>query len=116
VKICVVKSRYRSAFADPLRLKSGEEVAIGERKTEWSGWLWCEDKNGGTGWVPESYLQRRGNTGILLCDYDATELTVEEGEELHIIDDESGWIRCRNQKGEVGLVPIENVSISQADD
>lgn len=111
VKECVVITRYRSAFADPLKLKSGEEVTIGDKKSEWIGWLWCKDRNGRAGWVPESYIEKRGNIGKLLFEYDATELTVEEGEELHIIDEECEWVRCRDRKGDLGWLPKENVSI-----
>jgi uncharacterized protein YgiM (DUF1202 family) len=105
-----VKSRYRSAYPEPLKLKRGEKVELGKRVSEWSGWVWCEDKSGKAGWVPESYLQIRGNCGILLSDYDATELSVKRGEELMILKEQSGWLWCQNRKGDYGWVPRDKVS------
>ena len=104
-----VKSPYRSAYPDPLKLKPGEKVKLGKGISEWSGWAWCEDKNGKTGWVPESYLQIKGNSGKLLFDYDATELTVKKGEELKILKEQSGWLWCENRKGDYGWVPKDKV-------
>ena len=51
-KKCRVIYGYRSVYPYPLKLKSGEVVTIGKKKSEWSGWLWCEDQNGKKGWVP----------------------------------------------------------------
>ncbi len=105
-----VKSRYRSAYPEPLKLKAGEKVKLGKKVSEWSGWVWCEDKNGKTGWVPESYLQIKGNSGKLFFDYDATELTVKRGEELRILKEQSSWLWCQNRKGECGWVPRDKIS------
>jgi hypothetical protein len=58
---------------------------------------------------PEKYVERRGDTGIALCDYEATELSVSVGEELRMGKEESGWIWCTNQKGQSGWVPADHV-------
>lgn len=108
---CRVIYGYRSAYPHPLKLKSGEVVTIGEKRSEWSGWLWCEDQDGKKGWVPESYVERKGDTGKVDVEYDATELTVEKGEELEIIKEEKGWLWCKNKKGNFGWIPKKKVSI-----
>lgn len=105
-----MKSRYRSAYPEPLKLKCGEKVKLGKKTGESSGWVWSEDKNGKTGWVPKSYLQIKGNSGKLLFDYDATELSVKRGEELRILKEESGWLWCQNRKGDYGWVPSDKIS------
>ncbi|MDH4222216.1 MAG: SH3 domain-containing protein [candidate division Zixibacteria bacterium] len=106
-----VNSSYRTHYPHPLKLKSGDQVKIEKRKCEWKGWVWCEGKDGNTGWIPENYLQIKGNNGKLLLDYDATELTVQRGEELKIIKEESGWFWCKNQKGDYGWIPKEKLRL-----
>lgn len=106
---CRVISGYLSAYPHPLKLKSGEVVTIGEKKSQWSGWLWCKDQTGKKGWIPESYIERKRDTGKMLVEYDATELTVEKGEELEIIKAESGWLWCKNKNGDFGWIPKEKV-------
>lgn len=105
-----VKSPYHSPFPDPIKLKRGEKVKVEKRVCEWSGWVWCEDIDGKTGWVPQSYVQIKGNSGKLLVDYDATELSVKKGEELKILKEESSWFWCRNRKGDSGWVRKDKVS------
>jgi uncharacterized protein YgiM (DUF1202 family) len=46
----------------------------------------------------------------MLRDYDATELTVEPGEEVTILGRESGWGWCVNQQGQKGWVPLDNLA------
>jgi len=48
---------------------------------------------------------------MLVRDYDATELTVEVGEELTALAEHSGWFRCRTDTGSLGWVPAENVEL-----
>jgi SH3-like domain-containing protein len=108
---CKVIESYTSAYPNPLKLRRGDEVAVTEKECEWPGWLWCADTDGVQGWVPTSYLDRAGGTARLLRDYDATELSVSVDDELEIIEEESGWFRCRKPSGEIGWVP-ENVVAS----
>jgi len=102
---------YESAYPDPLVLEEGEEVRVEERPSEWDGWLWAIDHAGKGGWIPESYLDRSEKTATLSRDYDATELSVSEGEILIVIDTEAGWCLCQNSSQERGWVPKENLVI-----
>jgi len=106
----VIKA-YRSAYPDPLILKEGDKVRIEERPTEWSGWLWGIDGSGKGGWIPERYLVRDKDTGILNRDYNAAELTVSEGDIFELLETESGWARCRNSSGKKGWLPVDNIEI-----
>ena len=108
-QICRVISEYRSACPDPLIVSDGEELTISEKESSWSGWIWCTNRDGKSGWVPESYIERKGDTCVALYGYEATELTVEVGEELIASKEESSWIWCMNQEGQSGWVPAENV-------
>ena len=103
---------YQSSFPDPLQLPAGLRVAVTDKKTHYEGWLWCTDPAGKSGWVPQSYLARRGGSAVLLRDYDATELTVQFGEELLVSEEESGWYWCRAADGRRGWVPAEHVERS----
>jgi hypothetical protein len=106
---CRVISEYRSAYPEPFVVRPGEELAISERESEWSGWLWCTNRRGQSRWVPEAYVLRQGKMCIVLRDYDATELTVHVGEELIMGQVVSGWIWCTNQEGQSGWVPAEHL-------
>ncbi|MBN1211801.1 MAG: SH3 domain-containing protein [candidate division Zixibacteria bacterium] len=106
-KTCRVIKAYRSAYPDPLIIKAGEVLTIENRESEWAGWTRCINKNGKDGWIPDSCLETRGNKATALRDYDATELTVDHGEELIVVNKEAGWFWCENQDGQTGWVPGE---------
>jgi uncharacterized protein YgiM (DUF1202 family) len=108
-QICRVISEYQSPYSEPLVISAGEELAMDEKESEWGGWIWCTNQDGKSRWVPEKYVERRGDMGIALCDYEATELSVSVGEELRMGKEESGWIWCTNQKGQSGWVPADHV-------
>jgi uncharacterized protein YgiM (DUF1202 family) len=108
-KHAVVVTAYETPYPDPLKLAQGEVLTIGDRKSDWPGWVWCTDSSGKQGWVPESWLGRNGDRAVLKRDYDATELTVAEGDELVVLAEESSWFQCRTTDGTVGWVPRENV-------
>jgi len=107
---CRVLSDYQSAYPDPIAIRAGDEVAVAERESEWSGWLWCAAHDGKSGWVPEQYLWRDGGKATALCDYNAAELTVRAGEVLTATSHEAGWRWCTNDCGESGWVPDEHLA------
>jgi len=105
-----VIAAYRSPYTDPWLIRVGEELTIGEKETEWSGWVWCTNRHGTSRWVPETYVERKGDVCIARRDYEATELAVSAGEELIAGQEESGWFWCTNREGQSGWVPIENLA------
>jgi len=111
LKFCKVISDYKSPYTEPLKIRKGEILQIGNKESEWSGWVWCMNKTGKERWVPRNYIDIQGNTGIMLQDYDATELNVSNGEELKIEKEESGWIWVSNNEGKQGWVPLDNLKI-----
>jgi uncharacterized protein YgiM (DUF1202 family) len=108
-RTCSVVAAYESAYTEPLVFSAGEAVAVSEKESEWSGWLWCTNRAGKSRWVPEKYVKRTGAACVLLCDYEATELSVSVGEALTMEKEESGWIWCTNQAGQSGWVPADHV-------
>ncbi len=110
-KKCRVIEDYESPYTDPLIITKGETLTIGEKESEWLGWIWCTNKFGESRWVPEKYLEIDRNMCKLLQDYNATELTITVGEELIIEKEEAEWFWVTNQQGKSGWVPIKHVKI-----
>jgi uncharacterized protein YgiM (DUF1202 family) len=105
-----VVADYQAPFPDPIRGKAGETVSVDlEKKTNIAGWVWCTGRGGRSGWVPEAYLERWGNTGRLRCDYDAIELSIFTGETLTVSKMESGFYWATSQDGRQGWVPVDHV-------
>ena len=100
---------YVSEFPNPLIQKKGDMLHVEEKETQWDGWLWCTLPDRKSGWVPESYLERVGDQGTMLQDYNATELTVQSGEILQVFSEAAGWYLCSKENGEKGWVPAENL-------
>lgn len=100
-----VNKKYEPAYPDPLILARGEEVNVEPRECEWPGWLWATDREGKSGWIPEAYADVTDATAELLRDYDATELAVEPGETVEVLERESSWSRCRKPDGTEGWLP-----------
>jgi hypothetical protein len=105
----VAISEYRAAYPDPFLVDAGEELAIDTKESEWPGWVWCTNRDGESRWVPEAYVERRGDIGVARCDYDATELSVRTGEALSLGREESGWFWCTNRVGQCGWVPAQHL-------
>ncbi|MDD5087280.1 MAG: SH3 domain-containing protein [bacterium] len=103
-RIRVVES-YTASCSDPLCASKGEALALGKHDDEFPGWIWCTDPRGKSSWTPESYLEIHGDHAILLRDYDARELTVNEGDILSVECEESGWLLCTTDSGEHGWIP-----------
>ena len=103
---------YEAPYPDPVAVKVGDEVSVDrDKKTELAGWVWCTNRAGQGGWVPEAYLDDQGDRGILRCDYDAVELTVRVGELLTVHKTESGFLWVTNQAGQDGWVPASHVEL-----
>ncbi len=107
-----VISVYQKAYADPIRMKAGDELSIGAKESEWPGWIWCTSRDGKSGWVPAKYVDRQSNTGVALYDYDARELSVSAGQVLSLGQAESGWVWCTNPEGQSGWIPLECIDLT----
>ena len=99
-------------YPNPLKLTRGQKVDLKEHSAEWPGWIYAKIEDGNAGWIHESYLDIKGAQGTVGRDYDATELTVNAGEILKILDRKSGWCLCQRDSGEIGWVPERNLSVN----
>ena len=91
-----------------LVLSAGDAVTVGESSVEWPAFVFVIAADG-EGWVPERYLSADRPEAVALVGYDTSELSVEAGQALTVIDrdDESGWWWCRSESGSEGWVPVD---------
>ncbi|MFX1312445.1 MAG: SH3 domain-containing protein [Promethearchaeota archaeon] len=104
---------YNSNYTDPLVITKNEKLTIGEKLSEWSGWIWCTNRFGKSRWVPKSYIEINGKTCKVKQDYEATELSVKIGDILIAEKEEADWILATNERGKRGWVPLRNVKICE---
>ncbi|MGH3145544.1 MAG: SH3 domain-containing protein [Rubrobacter sp.] len=104
-----VLTDYRAAYPDPIVMKAGERLRVGEADEDNDAWVWCTGSSGKSGWVPVAYVRRDGDVGTALRDYSARELSVRTGDALDALDEEAGWVLARDPRGHLGWVPLENV-------
>ena len=111
MKIVKVIKNHKAEFYVPLIAKKGEIVEGKERATEWKGWLWCQNRSGVQAWVPKVYLVSTSESGHFqfLQDYNARELTVDVGQEVIVLNEESGWAWVRTPLGDEGWIPLEKL-------
>jgi xanthine dehydrogenase accessory factor len=89
-----------------LRLRTGDSVTTGNRDGQWEEHVWVSVGPGRAAWVPEKFIEKRGEeVGVMLRDYDSSELTVVRGDELEVVDEAGGWWLCRTPAGVSGWVP-----------
>ncbi len=103
---------YESPFRDPIAVRAGDEVQVGRGDDAWPGWRWCSARDGRRGWVHESLfeLDSSGSRASMRRDFSATELTVQPGEALTVLDEVGGWLLCEAQTGVTGWVPATHVT------
>ena len=106
--VAVVIRDYRRPYDDPISVRRGEAVTPDRARTEatdFIGWTWCVAADGREGWVPESWLDRKGGACKLRRDFSALELTVASGERVTLEYSESGFVFCRRSDGARGWLP-----------
>jgi uncharacterized protein YgiM (DUF1202 family) len=119
---CLVAQDYQAEFPGPIAVEAGEVFTVSEKTSLWEGnpawiWLWCTDRRGKSGWVPQAIIQMEadGQTGTTRAAYDAREFTATAGQELTIEYEESGWFWCHDQEGGRGWIPLSHVVIAAPD-
>ena len=88
-------------------------MRVGERDTDFPGWIWATSLTSGKGgWVPEHFLRIEGERGESLRDYSAKELSVSEGDMVTIREELLGWALVETASGGVGWVPQSHLARS----
>jgi hypothetical protein len=109
----IITKPYKTQYSNPITLKAGEVVTLGQEETEekWKGWIWAETAND-KGWIPiqiVNFIEGR-TKGIITASYTAKELDVEAGDEVVKIKSLNGWSWVRNLKNnEEGWIPDEMI-------
>jgi hypothetical protein len=107
-KVRRVVEAYSSPFQNPIRFSAGDRISVGRRDKKNPGWIWALLANGNAGWAPEQYLEidESIQTAVARSDYDATELSVQIGDEVFVSKSLAGWYWVRLQNdGSEGWVP-----------
>lgn len=102
---------YQASDPDPLIMRAGERLALGRRDSQWPAYVWCTNRQGKGGWVPEAYLDRHGEQGIARRDYSAAELSAAAGEQLVLEGEAGGWYWATAPSGQSGWIPAEHVEV-----
>jgi hypothetical protein len=104
-RVRVVESRPRDHVRN-LSVHVGDVVGVGHRNQQFPEMRWCTPERGYSGWMAESYFEYTSPTeAVVKRDYDASQLTVFEDEELEVLDEVGDWLLCRNASGIQGWVP-----------
>jgi SH3-like domain-containing protein len=114
---CHVTKDYQASHTDPFSVQAHELFHVSEKVDFWNGnpdwiWIWCTDPRGKSGWVPKKMIHTNSDnaTASTSSAYSALELTITTGDELEVVEEESGWLWCVDQQGNYGWVPLEHVT------
>jgi mannitol-1-/sugar-/sorbitol-6-/2-deoxyglucose-6-phosphatase len=110
-----VLSEHRSSARPPIVVSPGDDLAVGERDDVWPAFVLVTTSAGSEGWVPSRLLRRTADgRATPVRAYDTTELEVDQGELLTVIEADlgSGWLRCSNGAGREGWLPVRCVEPS----
>jgi hypothetical protein len=102
-----VTAAYQSAFPDPLCVRAGDLLVLGEEDGEYPGWIWATDPEDRSGWAPLDLAHPE--SGLARYDYGAGELDARVGEVLTCEQEHGGWALCTNAAGEKGWIPLANL-------
>ncbi len=116
----IVIQSHSSNYPNPIRLRQGERVQIGEKyegPEQWNNWYFCKNEAGIAGWVPEQVFIRHSNDdseGIAVEEYDAFEMDAVPGDKITALRELNGWIwGVRETDGMKGWVPLDHLQLLQ---
>ena len=110
----VIRSR-KSDSDNPIIVISGEHVKCIEESDsngDWAGWTLCENINN-QGWIPTQIIDRTGDDGIILEDYNAIEFDIEVDELILASKTLNGWIwgMKKNSSTNEAWIPLNHVEL-----
>ena len=90
----------------PLVLAAGTSVRVGASDRVWPGWVSVASPDGRTTFVPADRLDiLPDGTGVMLDCFDATDLSVRQGDKIVSLREVDGWHWARNTGGQEGWLP-----------
>ncbi len=105
---------HESEFPQPITIRKGAPLFIGEEDAGpegWRNWFFCSTPGQEPGWVPGQIIERLGDgVGRAREDYTARELAVRTGELLLCARTLNGWAWCEKSDGSAsGWAPLNNL-------
>ncbi|MDR0879179.1 MAG: hypothetical protein LBN09_00575 [Clostridioides sp.] len=92
------------------------DMSVKDDDPEWADWLWCIAQNDLSGWVPKQILNTieiistEKQKAIVLENYSANELSVDEKEIVIGSRIMNGWLWCWKENSDIrGWIPLRNV-------
>ena len=112
----LVVQAHGSEFPEPMLVRKGDRVAVGERydgPEGWPDWYLCTPADQQAGSVPAQFLDRHADgSATMLEDFTNKELDVAQGEILRGERELNGWVWVVRLIGEeAGWVPLENLRL-----
>ncbi|WP_312117233.1 SH3 domain-containing protein [Brevibacillus reuszeri] len=112
MKLYTVRTPHQSNYPNPIRLEVGQMVILGkldDGPENWRNWRYCYTLDRQSeGWVPEQFIEKKGEHGVITEAYCAHELTVSGGEQVKFFRELNGWGWCQlNSTDEEGWIPME---------
>ncbi len=105
-----VLADYEVIDPHPLSLAAGKTVKVVKVDMGWPGWVWVEDDDAQSGWIPESFLSPPGEPQrSVKRPFDGSDLSAKRGDVLSALEDAPGWIFARNSRGQTGWFPLFNL-------
>lgn len=90
----------------PLVLDAGTIVMVGPSDRTWPGWVSVASPDGRSTYVPADRLEIMADgTGVMLDRFDATDLSVRQGEKVVSLREVDGWHWARAAAGHEGWLP-----------
>ncbi|WP_041416290.1 hypothetical protein [Shewanella halifaxensis] len=110
MKVVVIEG-HLSEYPNPVYLKRGDIVTLGEMDDEFHNWIFITNDAGDQAWAPIQYIDNvvGSSTGILLQDYDNLEFNTVIGEKLSVLFELNSWYRVSRSTDEIGWVPVHTV-------
>ena len=107
-----VASAYRTQYANPIRWRAGDTVALGARDGEWPVFAWITTDDGNSGWGPVDWLDpREGGRTLATRDYSARELDADAGDALQLHHELGDWWWAERADGAQGWIPARNLEL-----
>jgi hypothetical protein len=103
-----VQEPHVRSYENPVLARPGDRVRLGRQDFGAPDWIrMTHEQTGQTGWMPILFLDGCDLKDRAMCNRDdaATELTVETGQFLQVLEAIAGWTWCRGMDGKGRLGP-----------
>ena len=119
-KTYAVIRAHVSEYPEPINLKKGDSVSVGQESDGsegWERWYFCSVPGQKDGWVPGQIIDlKEPGSGVITEDYTARELDTVVGDRLTGSRVLNGWLWAkRTSDGATGWVPMNTIRAGASD-